>query len=134
MDNCVFCKIIKKEIKAYVLYEDEYAIAILDINPVNKGHTLFIPKKHFERISKMDESYSKNFFLSFEKFLKIYEEKVSKDYNIIINNGKNAGQTIFHAHIHIIPQYEENGFSKLFNWTTHKLTEEEASDVLKNFK
>ncbi|MGC9133184.1 MAG: HIT family protein [Nanopusillaceae archaeon] len=133
MENCIFCKIARKEIPAYILYEDEYSIAFLDINPLNKGHTLFIPKKHFERLSSMDEEYSKKFYESFQKFLKLFEEKISKDYNIIINNGKKAGQAVFHAHIHLVPQYEDNGYKKIFLWNTNKLTEEEAKEIIKNF-
>ena len=132
--DCVFCKIINKEIPAYIVYEDEYSIAFLDINPINKGHILFVPKKHYERLSNMDLEYSKKFYESFQKFLKIFEEKISKDYNIIVNNGKNAGQAVFHAHIHIIPQYENEGYKKLFNWNTHKLNEEEAKEILEKFK
>jgi len=133
MEECIFCKIINKEIPAYILYEDEYSIAFLDINPINKGHTLFVPKKHFDRISDIDEEYIKNFYESFTKFLKLFEEKISKDYNIIINSGKNAGQAVFHAHIHIIPQYNENGYKNIFNWNTHKLSKEEAEEIIKKF-
>ena len=132
--ECVFCKIVNKEIPAYIVYEDEYSIAFLDINPLNKGHILFIPKKHYERLSLMDLEYSKNFYESFQKFLKLFEEKLSKDYNIIVNNGKKAGQAVFHAHIHLVPQYEDEGYKKIFNWSTHKLTEEEAKEILEKFK
>jgi len=133
MEECIFCKIINKEIPSYILYEDEYSIAFLDINPINKGHILFVPKKHFDRISNIDDEYIKNFYRSFTKFLKLFEEKISKDYNIIINNGKNAGQAVFHAHIHIIPQYNENEYKNIFNWNTHKLSKEEAEEIIKKF-
>ena len=77
MEECIFCKIINKEIHSgkeeYIVYEDEYSIAFLDINPVNKGHTLFVPKKHFDRISNIDDEYIKNFYESFTKFLKLFE-------------------------------------------------------------
>ncbi len=133
MEECVFCKIINKQIHSYILYEDDYSIAFLDINPLNKGHILFIPKKHFDRISNINDEYINNFYRSFTKFLKLFEEKLSEDYNIIINNGKKAGQSVFHAHIHIIPQYNEDGYKKLFNWDTHKLSREEAEEIIKKF-
>ncbi|BFI73096.1 hydrolase [Nanoarchaeota archaeon] len=132
--DCIFCKIANKEIPAYIVYEDNYSVVFLDINPVNKGHLLFIPKKHYERLSLMDFEYSKGFYESFQKFLKIFEEKISKDYNILVNNGKKAGQAVFHAHIHLIPQYEDEEYKKIFNWNTHKLTEEEAKEILSKFK
>jgi histidine triad (HIT) family protein len=82
----------------------------------------------------MDTEYSKKFYESFQKFLKLFEEKVSKDYNIIVNNGKKAGQAVFHAHIHLVPQYEEGGYKKIFLWNSHKLTEEEAKEIINKFK
>ncbi|BBL45671.1 histidine triad (HIT) protein [Nanobdella aerobiophila] len=131
--DCIFCKIVNKEIPAYILYEDAYSIAFLDINPSNKGHSLFIPKKHFERLSEMDNEYIRNFYGGFNKFLRLFEDRISKDYNIIANNGKKAGQAIFHAHIHIIPQYEDDGYKKLFTLNSNKLTEKEAKEIVKKF-
>ena len=131
MDECIFCKIVNKEIKSYIIYEDNVAMAFLDINPLTKGHLLIIPKKHYERLSQIPEEEMKEFSKSVLKILKLVEEKLTKDYNILVNNGKKAGQEIFHAHIHIIPRYGEE---KLFNWTTHKLTEEEANEILRKFK
>ena len=131
MEGCIFCKIIKGEIKAYKVYEDEYALAFLDINPVYKGHVLFIPKRHYSRFSEMPEDYACEFSKSLNKFLKIFEKKVCKDYNIVVNQGKKAGQVVMHLHVHIIPRTDSE--ERLFVWKTHKLSEEEAKEVLSKF-
>jgi len=125
--NCIFCKIANKEVKSYVVYEDDISIAFLDINPLSKGHILFIPKKHYTKISEIPDEELEKLIKSFKKLLKIVEDKISKNYNIINNCGKLAGQEIEHVHIHIVPRY---GNEKIFLWVTHKLTEEEAKEIL----
>ncbi|MEM5821364.1 MAG: HIT domain-containing protein, partial [Candidatus Aenigmatarchaeota archaeon] len=101
MNSCIFCKIINKEIKSYILYEDSYSIAFLDINPISEGHVLFVPKKHYTRLTEIPEKERESFFNSFMTFLSKFEEKISKNYNIINNSGKLAQQEIEHLHIHI---------------------------------
>ena len=129
--KCIFCEIASKSIKAYIVYEDDISMAFLDINPVSKGHILLIPKKHYTKLSEMPEDELERFIRSFKKVLKLVEEKLSKNYNVIINTGKLAGQEIEHLHIHIIPRY---GSETVFLWNTHKLTEEEAIDILNKLK
>jgi len=131
MNDCIFCKIIRKEVPAYIVYEDEYSVAFLDINPISLGHILVVPKKHYERITDMPEDYLKEFMASVQKVAKIIETKLSRDYNIVVNHGSKAGQIINHVHFHIIPRY---GQEQLFIWTTHKLTEEEAEKILDTLK
>ncbi|AAR39360.1 NEQ519 [Nanoarchaeum equitans Kin4-M] len=123
---CIFCKIINKEIPAYIVYEDDFVIAILDIYPMAKGHTLVIPKKHVTRLKELSEEEAKKLFAGLKKVIEKIE-KISPDYNIIINQGPKAGQEIDHLHIHIIPR---TGEEKIFYNIRHKLTEEEAKEVL----
>jgi len=129
--SCIFCKITNKEVKSYVVYEDDVSIAFLDINPLSKGHILFIPKKHYTKISEIPDEELEKLVKSLKKLLKIIEEKISKNYNIINNCGKLAGQEIEHVHIHIVPRY---GNEKVFLWITHKLTEEEAKEILERLR
>ncbi|MEM5830277.1 MAG: HIT domain-containing protein [Candidatus Aenigmatarchaeota archaeon] len=128
-EECIFCKIAKKEAPAYIVYEDDVSIAFLDINPLTEGHILLIPKRHYERLVLMPEDEIKEFAKSLKNVLKIVEEKLSPNYNIIVNNG--SIQEIFHAHIHIVPRY---GKERIFMWNAHKLTEEEAKRVLSKVK
>ncbi len=102
---CIFCKIAKKEVEAYVVYEDEKVIAFLDIRPLSRGHTLVIPKEHYESFLEVPEEIAANLM----KAVKAVCERASKlgaeGFNIVTNVGKAAGQEIMHAHIHVIPRY-----------------------------
>jgi len=91
-----------------------------------KGHTLVIPKKHVTRLKELSEEEAKKLFAGLKKVIEKIE-KISPDYNIIINQGPKAGQEIDHLHIHIIPR---TGEEKIFYNIRHKLTEEEAKEVL----
>lgn len=104
---CIFCKIAKKEEKAYVIYENEKAMAFLDINPISKGHTLVIPKEHYENVLEVPSEVMKDVFDA----IKVVCEKLKvfnpDGFNIVSNVGKQAGQVIMHAHVHIIPRYSD---------------------------
>ncbi len=110
--NCVFCKIVEGLEKAEILYENEHVISILDVNPVNYGHALVIPKRHYENfLSLPEEEYS-----SLLKAVKKVAEAIitaiepkPEGFNILSNNGFVAGQRIFHVHFHIIPRYVGDG-------------------------
>ena len=107
MEDCIFCKIVKGEIPSEKILENEEFIVIKDANPKVKGHSLLIPKKHFQDFINMDEKLYENFL----KTLKETCEKLDSDeFNFIINNGKNAGQIVPHLHLHILPRKENDGF------------------------
>ncbi|CUS80791.1 histidine triad (HIT) family protein [Candidatus Kryptonium thompsonii] len=125
-ENCVFCKIIEGSEKAEILYENEHIISILDINPVNFGHALVIPKKHYDDfLSLPEELYS--YLLSAVKIvagaiMSSIEPKPG-GFNILSNNGFVAGQRIFHVHFHVIPRYSNDGLK--FKPVVKKYTDEE---------
>ena len=106
MENCIFCKIINKEIPCYKIYEDEKVLAFLDINPKSNGHTLIIPKKHtkdFESISEDELNYLMKIA---KKIFDLLKNKLSpKGIRIVQNNG--CLQDVKHFHIHLIPVYDE---------------------------
>lgn len=132
MKECIFCKIIKKEIPVKTYYEDKHSIAFLDINPVNVGHTLVIPKKHFETINEMNKVELDK--LS-EAILKISKGimNISDGMNIMQNNNKVAGQVVPHVHFHLIPRYKNDGYK--FNWKRgSKVTEKENEEFLNKMK
>ncbi|KAI9072228.1 hypothetical protein K1719_008961 [Acacia pycnantha] len=104
-DVCIFCKIIRGESHAFKLYEDNFCICILDTNPLSHGHSLIIPKSHFPSLDATPPSVvaamcSKVPFLSNA----IKKATGCDSFNLLVNNGKAAGQVIFHTHIHIIPR------------------------------
>nr|WP_238320663.1 HIT family protein [Limisalsivibrio acetivorans] len=110
MMETIFSKIIKGEIPSSKVYEDEDFIAILDIMPTNLGHVLLIPKEYFENIFDAPESVGSKVYPLLSKLAKAMKEALNCDgINIVQNNGKAAGQEVFHAHIHLIPRYENDG-------------------------
>lgn len=110
MADSIFTKIIKREIPAHVIYEAEIAIAFLDINPVQKGHTLVVPKRQFENIFDGDDESLAHMIKIAKKLSVIIKETMAADgINLIMNNGKHAGQEVFHAHLHIVPRHKGDG-------------------------
>ncbi|MCX7771314.1 MAG: HIT family protein [Proteobacteria bacterium] len=108
--DCIFCKIIEGTIPSEMVYEDNLFLAILDINPVNKGHVLVLPKKHSENIFDFEEPEISKVMTVIKKISKVLMETLNAEgVNIIQNNGKPAGQIIFHSHFHIIPRYSGDG-------------------------
>jgi len=106
MDNdCVFCKIAKGEIPCEKIWEDEDFIAFFDAHPVGEGHTLVIPKKHFNDLMSLNEEISVKYFKTIQKVGKILMDKYnSSGFNLILNNGVAAGQVVGHVHFHLLPR------------------------------
>ena len=106
MDNCIFCKIIKKEIPAKIIYENDYVMAYLDINPISTGHTLVIPKKHFQDLDDIDLDTLSHIFEVAKKIKKLLEERLNaKGIKLVQNNG--TLQDVKHYHLHIIPDNKD---------------------------
>ena len=111
---CLFCKIISGEIPSQKIYEDDAVLAILDIAQTTKGHTLVMPKKHYENVLEMPEDEYTVLMLQVQKLAqKIVANLEANGVNILANTNEAAGQTIPHAHVHIIPRYDENDGLKI---------------------
>lgn len=110
MNDCVFCKIVKDELPSTKIYEDDTTLAFLDITPVNIGHTLVIPKAHFENILETPEDVIAHMMKVVKKVSHGIEALKPDGININMNNRAAAGQVIFHSHIHVIPRYKNDGF------------------------
>ncbi len=109
MENCIFCKIVNGEIGSNTVYEDESFKAIMDISPSYVGHVIILSKNHAENLFAMsDEDLSKALIVA-KKVAKAVKEATGCDgVNILQNNGVEAGQTVFHYHIHIIPRFKDD--------------------------
>ena len=106
-ENCVFCKIVMEQNPASFVYKDEKALAFLSNNPVNEGHTLVVPKKHYENIYTIPDEDIAHLFGIVKKVTLAVKTAVKADgIRIVQNNGSAAGQVVFHIHVHIIPKYE----------------------------
>lgn len=111
-DTCIFCKIIAGEIPCYKVYEDGKTLAFLDIHPVNKGHTLVIPKKHAVNIYDIETEEIAEMVKTGKILAPIIRDVVNAaGMNIHMNNEKAGGQAVFHAHIHLIPRHENDGLT-----------------------
>ncbi len=130
MNNCVFCKIIKGEIKQDYIYEDSKTIAILDINPAQPkgGHTLVMPKKHYEIFSDMLESEAEAVMSTMLKLSKALM-KFGEGLNIIQNNKRLAGQYVPHVHFHLIPRFDNDGVKISEKWSSHKYKDGEMKEI-----
>ncbi|MBP6914026.1 HIT family protein [Candidatus Parcubacteria bacterium] len=110
MENCIFCKIINNEIPSYKIYEDDLVVAFLDINPLTQGHTLIVPKKHFENIYDIEEEYLKRIIIVSQKIsLKMKECLGVEGVNLYQANGLVANQTVFHFHLHVLGRTKGDG-------------------------
>ena len=109
MNDCLFCKIINGEMPSHKVYEDEDILAFLDINPVNPGHTLVVPKKHYENLYETpDEALAKLMAVVRKLAVSIRSGLNADGTNIEMHNDEISGQLISHTHIHIIPRFEGN--------------------------
>ncbi|WP_078552626.1 HIT family protein [Bacillus alkalicellulosilyticus] len=117
--NCIFCKIVKGDIPAAKVYEDENVLAFLDISQVTKGHTLVIPKVHQKDIFELTPEVASSLFSVVPKIATAIKKTFKPiGLNIVNNNGEAAGQSVFHYHIHLIPRYGEgDGFGAV--WKDH---------------
>ncbi len=100
MTECIFCKIINGEIPSKKIYENDYVIAIEDINPKAKVHSLVIPKNHVDSLSELeDEKVMSEILKAVKEVAKI---KKVKAYRVHVNTGKEEGQVVFHLHFHVL--------------------------------
>ena len=121
--DCIFCQIVKKKIPSKILFENEKILAFLDIYPIFKGHTIVIPKNHFQNIEDIPENELIEIFKIVKNLAVLIHKKLEIDgYNILQNNFEAAGQIIQHFHVHIIPRSKDDGRFKL------KIPREQASD------
>lgn len=106
-ENCIFCKIVSRQAPSSILYEDEDVISFLDIRPLNMGHSLVIPKAHYIDIFDIpDELLSQVHRIAKKISIAIKKATNADGISIIQQNGKAAGQDIFHIHIHVVPRFE----------------------------
>lgn len=128
MTDCIFCQIINGDIPSFKLYENEHILAILDIEPLSKGHALIIPKQHAAKLHEIPDETLQH-ILPVTKKLAVAMEL--EDYNLLQNNGELAHQAVMHAHFHLIPKYSQNdGLQYNFKHLTMNMSE--LSNVAKD--
>ena len=139
MADCVFCKIIEGAYTSSKIYEDDSILAFMDIQPVNKGHLLIVPKKHVELIADLDDETSSKMILLANRINNAMRSSGIKleGLNYFLADGEAAGQEVFHTHLHLIPRFKGDGFGFIFpegyrvdmperdelNWVAEKIRE-----------
>lgn len=133
MEDCIFCKIIEKNIPSAVIYEDQKVISFLDIMPANKGHCLVVPKKHFKTLTEIDDQSLVGMVKVAKKVAKAISLSIGNgSYNLVMNNGKEAGQLVMHMHIHIIPRFKGDGLH--IHWEHRRYDNDEIKDYAEKIK
>ena len=112
MADCVFCRIMAKQIPASVVHEDEHTLAFMDLGQVNPGHVLVALKAHAENVYALDDVQAAAVFRSVSKVARAVRDAFSpQGLSIYQANGTPAGQTVFHFHVHLVPRYENDGMN-----------------------
>lgn len=132
MEETIFTKILRKEIPAEVVYEDDDVLAFLDIEPNNPGHTLVIPKEPTRNLLTIAPDSWAKVMEVVRKLSPIIKDAVGAEgINLMMNNEPVAGQVVMHAHVHIIPRHEGDGFR---HWQGHAYKEGEMAEVGKRIR
>ncbi len=128
--DCIFCKIAKKIIPAKIITETKNSIAFLDAFPLVRGHTLVIPKRHYEKVQDMTYDDNMDLFGMLHKIVSSVD-KITGSTLLAIHNGKKSGQEIPHVHVHIIPRYS----SRSVEWTKRKIVDDvELNELAKKIR
>ena len=123
--NCIFCKIANGEIPSSTIYEDE--------GPASRGHALILPKNHYQDVCALDEAVAAKALPLAAKIGAAMKKALGcSGFNVVQNNGKSAGQTVFHFHIHVIPRYD--GGPEMVTWKPGEATGEELAQTAELIK
>lgn len=130
MSDCIFCKIINKEIPSTKIYEDDKILSFMDINPNNKGHCLVITKKHYETLNYIPSKELKELILIVQKVSKAVVDATScHGFNIVMNNKKASGQLVPHVHFHVIPRFDNDNV--MGKWKINRYKDNELLEYAK---
>lgn len=126
--DCIFCKIIKKEIPAEIIFEDEKVLAFLDINPVNSGHTLVIPKEHYANMLEAPDGILSYIFQKSKILMQSIQKAMNADFVVV----SVVGVDVPHFHIHLLPRYHHDGLANF--WPTKIYKEGEMKEAGKKIR
>ena len=134
MKDCIFCKIAQKEIASYLVKESENFLAFLDIHPHSPGHTLVIPKEHFENLKELNENLGNEFIKIIKDTIIILSRALkTTDFTLGINEGPLAGQAVLHLHLHIMPRFKNDGGGSIHSVVYNK-PEESLEEIYQKIK
>ena len=129
MKDCIFCKIIKGEAPAWKVYEDAHVLAFFDVNPINKYHTLVIPRQHFVNVFDTPVEELQHIMTAIKKITTHYEQELGiGNIQIVSSSGREAQQDVFHLHFHIVPRHRDDGQN--VRWHPHPEYRKEFNEML----
>ncbi|MBW3582443.1 MAG: HIT family protein [Euryarchaeota archaeon] len=112
--NCIFCKIVEDKVPSVKVYEDEHAVAFLDIAPLANGHTLVIPRNHAHKIEDLSETDNRGVWELVRIVVpRLTEAMAAEGMTVAVNNGEAAGQEVHHVHVHLIPRRRDDGYGPI---------------------
>jgi histidine triad (HIT) family protein len=133
MSDCIFCKLVAKEIPATMVHEDEHTFAFMDIGQVNPGHVLVTVKKHADNIFALDDAQAAAAFRTAAQVARAIRAAFApQGLSVYQANGKAAGQTVFHFHIHLVPRYDADGME--LTWPVKNPPREKLVDYAEKIK
>ena len=128
--NCIFCKIVEKKLESNIVYESNNIIAFLDIDPINEGHVLIVPKKHYLDIEELPKNILEEIMELSQKTVRALKKIYNPSgYSIMQNGGK--FNDIGHFHLHIFPRYQNDGFGWKCNESTINVSKEISDKISK---
>ena len=132
MIACIFCQIIEGEAASSKVYEDNVCLAFMDIQPVNPGHVLVIPKVHFEDLADLPADVGAHLFQIAQRIVLIMPKTDVKiaGADLFLAHGEAAGQEVFHVHLHVIPRFTDDGFGFKFGPNYTNLPERRELDAI----
>ena len=112
MSDCIFCRIVARQIPATVVHEDEHTLAFMDLGQVNPGHVLVAVKKHAENLYALDDAQAGAVLRAAARVARAIRDAFApQGLSVYQANGKAAGQTVFHYHVHLVPRHEGDGMA-----------------------
>ncbi len=133
MDNCIFCMIANGEIPSTTVYEDDTFKCAFDISPANKGHLLIIPKTHAKNVCELPEETAAKVLPLAAKLGAALEKALGADgFNLVVNTGEAAGQTVMHFHMHVIPRF--TGEEPMVTWVQGSYADGEAAALAEKIR
>ena len=112
MSDCIFCRIVARQIPATVVHEDEHTLAFMDLGHVNPGHVLVAVKKHAENLYALDDAQAGAVLRAAARVARAIRDAFApQGLSVYQANGKAAGQTVFHYHVHLVPRHDGDGMA-----------------------
>jgi len=136
-NDCVFCKLLSGELEVSVIHEDELCVAFMDVQPINPGHALVVPRKHAPYLADLEAEDGAQMFRVVQRVAAALRECGVKceGVNIFLADGEAAGQEVFHVHLHVFPRYSGDGFAlKLPPDYQDRPAREELNDIAQRIR